>query len=97
MATLTLEADASALLAALSELADAARLSSQVGEGLVRLLGQGSDGSALNVERLVAVHADDCRILLEPSELLLALLAAVRAGQVDFEFLRVPGSPRLEA
>lgn len=95
--TLHLEAEGGELLAVLSELSDACRLSSQVGQGLVRLLGQGLDGSAVDTEGLVTARADGCRIFLEPSELLLALLAAVRAGKVDFEFLRVHGSPRREA
>ena len=94
--TLTLQAECGELQAALSALAEACHLSSQVCQGLIHLLGQDPDGSAIDTEGLVAVRADDGRILFEPSELLLALLAAVRAGQVDFEFLGIHGGPYRE-
>lgn len=93
-ATLTLTIDVSPQLeASLSALAEAAEGSLEVREALLDFLYGGPELRGLDLERLVTCRAGDGRIALEPSDLLQALAAAVRAGQVDFRFLDVHGGP----
>lgn len=81
--TIRLSADASALSAALAELSEfPERLHEVVELPFDRELGL-TEFARVDRDVRIAGGADECRVLLQPSERLLDLLAAFRARDVD--------------
>lgn len=84
MATATLTVSLSPEIGAcVSVLADLAQRSLQVRDALVGRLESSAQPGSLDLDLLVAARASDGLVVLEPSELLLELVRAARAGELD--------------
>ena len=80
---------------AVSALADAAKRCPEIGDLLVDFLHGGVELTRIDVDGLFAARAVDGGVLLEPSEHLLELVLAARAGQRDLLISKIHGFARV--
>lgn len=82
---LSIETDASPLQATLGELLEqAADLPLEIRNGLVRRFESIAQTFRVDLDNSAAAGAGNLRVVLQPSDALLELVGALRAGQFDF-------------
>lgn len=83
MASLEIFADSAALVASLSALTELAKTRGELVEAFLNALDTPAQLVRLDLDGLPAAGAGECRILFQPSDLLVEFLAASRTGERD--------------
>lgn len=80
---LTMRCNAAPLLGALDSLAELAERSPQIVQGFLDRVGDTSQLARFDLDLRPAAATGDCRVALEPTDLLREFLLAARAGEID--------------